>query len=249
MTEREWLECELPRRMQPQLKGRAGRRESRLFAVACCRRVWPLLLHPAARTAVEVAEQYADGLAGKEALKAARRAAAAAWGEMHAAGPAAFVAEKRAARAAANAACVAEHSQAASEFAVGAIMTRAGLRNGILDHEALCAARAEERRAQCRLLRCIFGNPFRPCRVDPAWLRWNGRAVGTLATLTYEARQVPAGTLDPARLALLADALEDAGCADAEILQHLRDPGPHVPGCWCVDLLRGKRRSGSRPRS
>ena len=53
-------------------------------------------------------------------------------------------------------------------------------------------------------------------------------------------RSLPAGTLDPARLAVLADALEDAGCTDAGLLGHLRGPGPHVRGCWAVDLLIGK---------
>jgi hypothetical protein len=48
------------------------------------------------------------------------------------------------------------------------------------------------------------------------------------------------GTLDPARLTVLADALEDAGCTDADLLGHLRSPGPHVRGCWAVDLVLGK---------
>jgi hypothetical protein len=51
---------------------------------------------------------------------------------------------------------------------------------------------------------------------------------------------MPSGHLDPARLAVLADALEDAGCADADLLGHLRGPGPHIRGCWAVDLLLGK---------
>lgn len=48
------------------------------------------------------------------------------------------------------------------------------------------------------------------------------------------------GTLDPVRLAILADALEDADCDHADLLTHLRGPGPHVRGCWAVDLLLGK---------
>src|SRR5260370_181803 len=50
----------------------------------------------------------------------------------------------------------------------------------------------------------------------------------------------PAGALAPARPAVPADAFEDAGCADADILSHLRGPGPHVRGCWALDLLLGK---------
>jgi hypothetical protein len=51
---------------------------------------------------------------------------------------------------------------------------------------------------------------------------------------------IPAGTLDKDRLAVLADALEDAGCDDAVLLDHLRGPGPHVRGCFVVDLLTGR---------
>ena len=42
------------------------------------------------------------------------------------------------------------------------------------------------------------------------------------------------------RLPILGDALEDAGCTNAEMLKHCRGPGPHIPGCWVVDLLLGK---------
>jgi hypothetical protein len=99
----------------------------------------------------------------------------------------------------------------------------------------------EESRAQCGLLRDVVGNPFRPAAVNPAWLSWNGGAVRRLAQAAYVERNLPAGELDPARLAVLADALEEAGCADPEILAHLRGPGPHVRGCWVIDLLLGKQ--------
>ena len=61
-----------------------------------------------------------------------------------------------------------------------------------------------------------------------------------LAEDAYEERELPAGTLDVTRLAVLADALEDAGCDQADLLAHLRGPGSHVRGCWAVDLLLGK---------
>jgi hypothetical protein len=61
-----------------------------------------------------------------------------------------------------------------------------------------------------------------------------------LAEGIYEERQMPVGTLDTARLAILADALIDAGCDDAELIQHCRSAGPHVRGCWAVDLILGK---------
>jgi hypothetical protein len=87
------------------------------------------------------------------------------------------------------------------------------------------------------MLRCIFGKAFRHASLDPAW---QTPQVVALAHAAYDHRDLPAGTLDPARLAVLADALEDTGCTDADLLGHLRGPGPHVRGCWAVDLLLGK---------
>ncbi len=93
------------------------------------------------------------------------------------------------------------------------------------------------RKVQRLLLQDVFGNPFR--RVIPNSVRGTSRVV-SLAQAAYADRVLPANTLDADRLAVLADALEDAGCTDAAILEHLRGPGPHVRGCWCVDLLLGK---------
>jgi len=90
---------------------------------------------------------------------------------------------------------------------------------------------------QVKLVWDIFGNPFGPAALDPAW---RTPTVTNLATAAYNERAMPSGELDPARLAVLADALEEAGCQDAEILGHLRSPGPHARGCWAVDLALGK---------
>src|SRR5262249_2422186 len=89
------------------------------------------------------------------------------------------------------------------------------------------------------LLRDIF-NPFRHMPINPAVLAWNDGTVARLAQAAYEERQLPAGALDNGRLAVLADALEETGCMDADMLDHLRGPGPHVRGCWPVDLCLGK---------
>ena len=64
---------------------------------------------------------------------------------------------------------------------------------------------------------------------------------GRLAQAAYDQRELPSGTLDTARFVVLADGLEEVGCADADILGHLRGPGPHVRGCWALDLLLGKQ--------
>jgi hypothetical protein len=91
---------------------------------------------------------------------------------------------------------------------------------------------------QARLVRCIFGNPFRPSPpLPPAVLAWNDRTVPRLAAAAYDDRRLPEGTLDHGRLAILADALLDAGCDDEMLLSHLRSPGPHVRGCHAVDVI------------
>jgi hypothetical protein len=90
----------------------------------------------------------------------------------------------------------------------------------------------EERSAQAQLIRCIY-NPFFSQTIGSAWLTWRDATVPKLAQTIYDERAF-------ARLPILADALEEAGCADAAILDHCREPGPHVRGCWVVDLLLGK---------
>ena len=90
-----------------------------------------------------------------------------------------------------------------------------------------------EKQQQCSILRDISGNPFDACPVlAPAWLEWNDRCVMKLAQAIYDERAFD-------RMPILADALEDAGCDDADILAHCRGDGPHVRGCWVVDLLLG----------
>jgi hypothetical protein len=101
--------------------------------------------------------------------------------------------------------------------------------------------REAETLAHCRLAREVFGNPFRPLPpLAPSVLQGNGGTVERLAEAAYDQRELPAGHIDPARLTVLADALEDAGCTDPDLLGHLRGPGPHVRGCWALDLLLGK---------
>jgi uncharacterized protein (TIGR02996 family) len=93
-----------------------------------------------------------------------------------------------------------------------------------------------ERASQADLLRCIIGNPFHPFAVDPAWLGWNQGTVPKIALAIYYDRAFE-------WLPILADALEDAGCGDPQILQHCRAAGPHGRGCWVVDALLGKEGS------
>jgi hypothetical protein len=90
---------------------------------------------------------------------------------------------------------------------------------------------------QAALLREVFGNPFASVSINPGWLT---PTVTSLANAAYEERSLPSGELDTVRLAVLADALEENGCQEAVILDHLRGPGPHVRGCWAVDLLTAR---------
>jgi hypothetical protein len=86
-------------------------------------------------------------------------------------------------------------------------------------------------RSQSWLLREIVPNPFRPVAFDP---RWRTADVTALARGIYEDRAFD-------RLPLLADALMDAGCDHEDILAHCRSEGPHVRGCWVVDLALDKK--------
>ncbi|MBL8799438.1 MAG: hypothetical protein JNM56_36490 [Planctomycetia bacterium] len=87
-----------------------------------------------------------------------------------------------------------------------------------------------EGRNQCSLLRCIFGNPFRPVAIASSW---HTSTVGQLAQAIYDERAFD-------RLPILGDALEDAGCDNGDILSHCREPGAHARGCWPLDLILGK---------
>ncbi|MGL4553732.1 MAG: hypothetical protein ACRC33_21425 [Gemmataceae bacterium] len=90
-----------------------------------------------------------------------------------------------------------------------------------------------EAEAQAVLLREIAGNPFRPLCLATSWLT---PTVGLLAESAYQERIMPGGELDSQRLAVLSDALEEAG-AVGEVLTHLRSPGPHPRGCWALDMV------------
>jgi hypothetical protein len=97
----------------------------------------------------------------------------------------------------------------------------------------------EERRIQAILVHEVFGPlPFRPVTLDPACL--TGSKIQKLARVAYDERLLPSGHMIPECVPILADALEEAGCTNADILSHCRGPWPHVRGCWVVDLLLAK---------
>jgi hypothetical protein len=221
-----------PDAMLESLRDRAGERELRLFACACCRRVWRLVPEGAGTAAIRFAERCADGLVGRRELSAAQLAAerayhhrygGAAWDAAGAAGRFAFLACLHAVRSPADTGAARE----AAECARAA--RRAQAEGGESAGEE--AARLEAL-AQAALLRDIIGQPLAVPPVPPE--------VRALATAAAEERRLPSGELEPSRLAALADALQAAGCAEM-LVEHLRSPGPHVRGCAALDAVLGKR--------
>jgi hypothetical protein len=220
MNEEQWLSCTDPTALLEHLRGsgKASDRKLRLFVVACCRRVWDALADARSRSAVETAERYADGLASREELTAAAEAAEAP----------AFA--EAAARARGGAVSPVPHVTQAAVAAAGELAD-ATIWAAWATSEATRAP-GEERRHQAALLRDLFGPlPFRPVPFDPAW---RTRTVTAIAQAIHDER-------DYSLLPVLADALEDAGCEDADVLNHCRIPGDHARGCWVVDLILGKQ--------
>jgi hypothetical protein len=230
------------------LQGGGSDRKLRLFACACCRRIWHHLEDERSRQAVEVAERYADGLASDEELADAEDAAGDAncdgMGAASAAVPPASADAYEAAAALADPdytlydhfldAVYHQWDASCGDYYTGKEKVGStASRKPSVEREIGRVAKASieaERGAQASLLRDLFGDPFRRVTLDPAWLKPN---VLKLAKTIYEQRAFD-------RLPKLADALEKVGCDNAEVLAHCREPGEHVRGCWVVDLLLGK---------
>jgi hypothetical protein len=207
---------------------RGSDRKLRLFACACYHRIRHLLPDPVARWGVEVAERYADGLA---------TAADRDWAEVRVREPSdALEPRWRVSRDAERAMLMPTHEALALALIVLWPQAQKAAyyasSNASLAAEAMAdsgKARQTEEHAQCGLLRDIFGN-LRPVALDPAWRTSD---VVQLARGIYDDRAFD-------RMPILADALMDAGCTSDDVLSHCRGSGPHVRGCWVVDLLLGK---------
>jgi hypothetical protein len=232
MNEDEWLACTEPELMLKYLQGKTSDRKLRLFACACCRLIWHLLIDERSRQAVLVAEQFADGQTTLENLFIAHEEAKAASQIAH---KATFLPNDT----------TNEYPPSAAKFASD------DLRFWDMNHAAgVCAADTEwaisvaiditgyrgpnsriaSRKAQVSLLHDLFGNPFRPIVLDPSWLTSTALALaeGIYAEKAFD------------RMPILADALQDAGCDNEDILNHCRQPSEHVRGCWLVDRLLPK---------
>jgi hypothetical protein len=231
MTEEQWLACIDSLEMLQYMNGHGSDRKFRLFACACCRRIWDLFPDPANRHLVAFVEDHPDGKCRSNFFCETHPQGEAPSPELSAA--------------------IVASSARESEFGdKRAYWAAKHLGRGFYKmstaHSAIAVAlwaslaiakapeqRSLERRHQTDLIRCIFGNRVRPATLDPHWLAWNDDKVRLIADGIYNERAFD-------RLPILADALEDAGCSDADILNHCRQGGEHVRGCYVVDLLLGK---------
>jgi hypothetical protein len=225
MTEAEWPDCEDPVRILHHLEGKVSGRRWRLMAAGCGRYVRHLLTDPRSGPAIDAAEAFADGVIDAQQLAAAHAEAVQAAQEVL----------RAEAHAAASAAAAAEsfHPMQAVWLAAWALV-RSRVEDVSTQIVAREAAESAARKELAALLRDVAGNPFRAAAVEPAWTSWGDGTVKRLAEAAYGDRAFD-------RLPIIADALEDAGCSDPVILTHLRGTGPHVRGCWAVDLLLGRR--------
>jgi hypothetical protein len=236
MTENDWLSCADTDLMLVYLEALPAftGRKARLFAVACCRRYWDRL-DERCRGTIEVAERFADRRANTQELLDAwqglsgvkKHVERAAWSS-------AWPVNNGMADASAH--CAASWASAFTSWMMaGTAHKNSGCpapKSCHLDDQspAWKSGYAAEQAAQAAVLRDLLGNPFHPVVADDSWRTPD---VVTLAGHIYHDR---AADLMPE----LADTLEDAGCQDADLLTHLRGPGPHARGCWAMDALLGK---------
>ena len=214
MNEAEWLNSHDPRAMLQDVGNTASERMLLLFCVACCRAIGAP--HPDRDgPIIEAVERYADGIGSEaEVIRAVR----------------AYDSDYCLAHRIAQFFEIRGHGYDLSLHLHAAGVTNTASWIGLgqggseLERGAEIGRRARE---QAALLRDIIGYPFRPVAFDPAWRTSNAVA---LAAQMYESRDFSA-------MPILADALQDAGCETAEILDHCRSAGPHVRGCWVVDFV------------
>lgn len=223
MNEAEWFVSTNAESMLDYLGSEASSRKLRLYACACAYNVWHRMTDERSQDAVFVAERFADGLVNLEELISAFNAAQEAWKEIPLVRGGRHSKRIKSERGSWAAKKVAEVARNAANPKWDIRMAkqdawRQGLVGGYI---------------RASYLRDIFGTPFRPVVIQPSWRSWNDGIVIKLAKAIYDEYAFD-------RLPILADALEEAGCTDADILNHCRQPGEHVRGCWVVDLSLGK---------
>ncbi len=231
MTEQEWLTTAEPWGMLTFVSESASRRKLRLFTCACCRQVLNPFTPRLVERAVHAAEAFADREITGETLTQVGDWVGTAIGFARDADVWNGTGYLCHLLDAVAAVCwSANEMEAARDAALATARAAADVpwppASGIRPPEYVA-----ELAAQADLLRDIFGNPFRSCEIQLEWLT---DTVLALARAIYATRDFGA-------MPILADALQDAGCDDADILAHCRDPREHTRGCWVVDLLLGKQ--------
>lgn len=239
ITEAIWLNCDTrPHDLANVALPRVSVRKVRLFGVACCDLVKQRMGDARSRRAVDVARRHADGFASDDELRIAADAADDAVRAMLCARPSGSVlgATDPETAAAALAANVTESLDRTPtpDSPDGWYSLCAGggsISDFLISHTIKASAGDPLVRTKITgLLRDICGSPFRPATADRAWLT---APVVERARSLYETQEFD-------RLPALADALEEAGCTNDAILVHLRSAGPHVRGCWALDLILGQ---------
>jgi hypothetical protein len=220
MTESEWLAGTDPYVLLDSISVKVTDRKRWLFAVACYRGALPILRHEQFQAGIHALERRAEEIATGGECHKAGSALRHLHGEIGVSAPTADE------TAASYAALI------LYRLLVGSSGRYAARDAYTHTAELLCRVMQDERHP-VKLMRDIFGNPFSPITLLANWLHWNDSCPVRIAEAIYDERAFD-------RLPILADALEDAGCDNADILAHCRGPGPHVRGCWVVDLLLGK---------
>jgi hypothetical protein len=224
MTEADWLACTEPEMMLEQLGRHPSGRKWRLVLCAWACELRHLLGDERSWAAVETAELFADGLVSAAELVKAHNAAQEVWRGIEVRFGGRHSKADKSSKGAWSAKRAAEAARNAADPRLDVLFAR----------RAVGRADAATRVFQSQRLRDVFGNPFRPCPpLAPSVLAWNNGLLLKLAAAIYDERAFD-------RLPVLADALEDAGCQDQDILGHCRAGGEHVRGCWVVDLALGK---------
>jgi hypothetical protein len=231
MTESEWLKSHDATAMLEHLwmQEELSNGKLWLFRVACCRRIAELTRIASIHNTIDLAEALAEGVGDEAGLERFRE-------EIPRGGiDAAQAASRQACGQLLYANCDLAGLQWALNCAALAVGNDVGYRAGSLSNwgQPRDEAVQSERDTHVLVMRDIFGNPFQAADIAQDWLHFNKGIVPSIARAVYDERRWE-------DMPVLADALEDAGCTDADILNHCRGPGPHVRGCWVVDLLLGK---------
>jgi hypothetical protein len=221
MTEEQWHSTTDLQAMLEFLKEQARPRKFRLFACACLRQLHDRTDDLHFRRTVALAERYVEGDCDRESFRTAfRRAWPNGWERARIG---ALTAIDPLERDLYHWRCLELANEVVDLLSRG---VRKGWYSAPTDRKS-----KPSRIDQVALLREVFGDPFRPAVFAPQW------RTGDVVTLAESiARE---GTFED--LPVLADALEEAGCSETEVLTHLRRGGRHVLGCWALDLVRGRR--------